>query len=151
MISVKVTAPREDAERPEKTPLRVRRPLLKGLELFQVHVFQSQSCFGVNLCRKPLSGNVEPGNLVYTYFSLRRSPCSTSGSIPDARDVGDVETRNVLGGEGCAGRMTPARARQQQGSPALVSCRMRRQGPDGLTGRATHGDGETGGRGNHKI
>jgi transposase len=43
---------------------------------------------------------------------------------------------------------TPARALQQQGCPrALVSGRVRRQGPDGLTGRATHGDGETGGRG----
>jgi transposase len=43
---------------------------------------------------------------------------------------------------------TPAPARQQQGCPrALASCRVRRQGPDGLTGRATHGDGETGGRG----
>jgi transposase len=43
---------------------------------------------------------------------------------------------------------TPAPARHQQGCPrALVSCRVRRQGPDGLTGRATHGDGETGGRG----
>jgi transposase len=42
---------------------------------------------------------------------------------------------------------TPAPARQQQGCPrALASCRVRRQGPDGLTGRATHGDGETGGR-----
>ena len=44
-------------------------------------------------------------------------------------------------------------ANPSSGSPAagaclpLVSCRMRRQGPDGLTGRATHGDGETGGRG----
>ena len=43
-------------------------------------------------------------------------------------------------------KSTPAPARQQQGCPrALVSCRVRRQGPDGLTGRATHG--ETGGRG----
>ena len=43
---------------------------------------------------------------------------------------------------------TPAPARQQQGAPVpLVSCRVRRQGPAGLTERATHGDGETGGRG----
>jgi transposase len=43
---------------------------------------------------------------------------------------------------------TPAPARQQQGVPVpLVSCRVRRQGPAGLTERATHGDGETGGRG----
>ena len=45
-------------------------------------------------------------------------------------------------------RAIPAPALQQQGCPrASVSCRMRRQGPDGLTQRATHGDGETGGRG----
>jgi transposase len=43
---------------------------------------------------------------------------------------------------------TPAPARQQQGAPMpLVSCRRRRQEPDGLTRRATHGDGETGGKG----
>ena len=43
---------------------------------------------------------------------------------------------------------TPAPACQQQDCPrALVPCRVRRQGPDGLTGRATHGGGETGGRG----
>ena len=42
---------------------------------------------------------------------------------------------------------TPAPARQQQEAPVpSVSCRVRRQGPDGLTGRATHGDGETSGR-----
>jgi transposase len=47
---------------------------------------------------------------------------------------------------------TPAPARQQQGCPpALASCRVRRQGPDGLTGRATHGDGETGGRGRQEA
>ena len=43
---------------------------------------------------------------------------------------------------------TPTPARQQQEAPVpSVSCRVGRQGPDGLTGRATHGDGETGGRG----
>jgi transposase len=43
---------------------------------------------------------------------------------------------------------TPALARRQQGAPVpSVSWRVRRQGPDGLTERATHGDGETGGRG----